>query len=129
MNWLNCDFHYYVADWSVGVIHFWLVYLDGLYTFCLQPLQSTMLSLHLLYEPLDIQEFMVSPVLTVRPQTKYAWISILFHMIRVVTSVDPLLGKTCNSLGLSGWCRGLQQKDRNNRRMIKTFSSILCMYL
>ena len=28
--WLNCDFHYYVADWSIGVIHFdwfiWMVY-------------------------------------------------------------------------------------------------------
>jgi len=30
-----------------------------------------------------------------------AWASILFHMSRVVTSVDPLLGKTYNSLGLS----------------------------
>jgi len=76
-----------------------------------------MLSLHLLYEPLDIQEFMVSPVLTVRPESKYACTSILFHMIRVVTSVNPLLGKTYNSLGLS---RSQDDEEVCSRRMETT---------
>jgi len=44
---------------------------------------------------------MVSPVLTMRPQPNNVWTSILFHMSRVVTRVDQLLGKTYNSLGLS----------------------------
>jgi len=34
----NCDLYYYVADWSVGVIHFCLVYLDALQTSCIQQL-------------------------------------------------------------------------------------------
>ena len=51
---LNCDFYYYVAELSVGVFHFLLVYLDALQTYCLQQLQSKILSLHLLHEPCDI---------------------------------------------------------------------------
>jgi hypothetical protein len=47
----------------------------------------------------------------------------------VVTSVDPLLGKTYNSLGFSrSQDDKEQQKDGNHRGMIKTFSSFF-MYL
>ena len=99
---LNCDFYYYVADLSVGGIHFWLVCLDGLQTYWLQQLQSKMLSLHLLYEPWDSYKNLWFHLCQQWDhRTNNTWTSILFHMSSVVTSVDPLLGKTYNSFGLS----------------------------